>query len=288
VNKIAVDAKPERGVDGKVMPADGAHAERAVAPVSNKSGLRAAVAVEFRKARSSRVLWSTAVLLAVGVTVLAAAMVLAARSGDPEILAKLGPQAASGDWPAFLSVAVQITSAAGVLAFGVGISWLYGREFADGTIPGLFGLPVSRSAIAGAKLFVYLVWAVVVALVLVLLLLGAGVAVGLGAPDSDTLVGLGRQCALGALTALIAVPCGWAASLGRGLLPGIATAVGILVISQVSVVAGLASWVPFVAPAFWAIHPDASTAVALVVVPAVPVIFGAATVLVWRRLQLDK
>ena len=105
-------------------------------------------------------LWSTGVLLAVGVTVLAAAMVPAARSGDAEILAKLGPQAASGDWSAFLSVAVQITSAAGVLAFGVGISWLYGREFADGTIPGLFGLPVSRGAIAAAKLLVYLAWAV--------------------------------------------------------------------------------------------------------------------------------
>jgi ABC-2 type transport system permease protein len=247
-----------------------------------------AVAVEFRKARSSRVLVWTGVLLAIGVTVLAAAMVLAARSGDTEIVAKLGPQAATGDWPAFLSVAVQITSAAGVLAFGVGISWLYGREFADGTIPGLFGLPVSRGAIAGAKLLVYLAWALLVALALVLLLLGAGSAVGLGAPDTDVLVGLARQFALGALTALIAVPCGWAASLGRGLLPGIATAVGILVISQVAVIADFASWVPFVAPAFWAIHPDVHTAVALVVVPIVPAIFGAATVLVWRRLQLDR
>ena len=247
-----------------------------------------AAAVEFRKARSSRVLVWTGALLAVGVTVLAAAMVLAARSGHPEITAKLGPRAASGDWPAFLSVAVQVTSAAGVLAFGVGISWLYGREFTDGTIPGLFGLPVSRSAIAGAKLLVYLAWALLVALALVVLLLGAGIAVGLGAPDAEVLVGLARQLALGALTALIAVPCGWAASLGRGLLPGLAVAVAILVISQVSVIADFASWVPFVAPAFWAIHPDVQTAVALAAVPIVPAIFGAATILVWRRLQLDK
>ncbi len=250
--------------------------------------LRDAVAVEFRKARSSRVLISTGVLLAVGVTVLAVAMVAAARGGNAEILAKLGRQAASGDWSAFLSVAVQVTSAAGLLAFGVGISWFFGREFADGTIPGLFGLPVSRSAIATAKLFVYLVWALLVALALVVLLLGVGLAVGLGAPDSDAVAGLVRQFALGVLTALIAVPCGWAASLGRGLLPGIATAVGILVVSQVSVVADFASWVPFVAPAFWAIHPDVNTAVALAVVPVVPLFFGAATVMVWRRLQLDR
>ena len=51
-----------------------------------RHALRDAVAVEFRKARSSRVLWSTGQLLALGVAVLAAAMVAAARSGDDEIV----------------------------------------------------------------------------------------------------------------------------------------------------------------------------------------------------------
>lgn len=250
--------------------------------------LRNASAVEFRKARSSRVLWSTGVLLAVGVTVLSAAMVLAARSGDAEVVAKIGPQAATGDWPALLAVATQITAAAGLLAFGVGISWLYGREFADGTIPGLFGLPVSRGAIAAAKLGVYLAWAGAVTLVLVVALFGVGVVVGLGLPDPATTAGLARLFVLGALTALIAVPAGWAASLGRGLLPGIAVVVGILVIAQVSVIAGFGSWVPVVAPAFWAMHADSRTALALLPVPLLPVIFGAAIVKIWRRLQLDR
>jgi ABC-2 type transport system permease protein len=250
--------------------------------------LRDAIAVEFRKARSSRVLIWTGLLLAVGVTVLAAAMVAAARTGDTEIVAKIGPEAATGDWSALLAVAVQITAAAGVLAFGVGISWLYGREFADGTIPGLFGLPVGRGAIATAKLLVYLVWAVAATLLEVLLLLVGGLAVGLGAPDSAAIVGLARLLALGALTALIAVPAGWAASLGRGLLPGIGVAVGILVVAQVSVIADFGSWMPFVAPAFWAMHPDIHSTAALVVVPIVPVVFGAATINCWRRLELDR
>ena len=111
--------------------------------------------VETRKARSSRVLWSTGLLLVLGANGLAATMVLAARSGDAQLLAKLGPQAAAGDWTAMLSAAAQITSAGGLLAFGVGASWLYGREFAEGTVSGLFGLPVSRGRLAGAKLVVY-------------------------------------------------------------------------------------------------------------------------------------
>jgi len=247
-----------------------------------------ALAVEARKARSSRVLWWTGALFVLGVTGLTSTMVAAARSGDTEIVAKIGPQAATGDWAAMLTVAAQITSAAGVLAFGVGISWLTGREFADGTIAGLFGLPVSRSATAAAKLVVFIGWAVGVAAALTVLLLAAGFAIGLGTPDANAIAGLGRQLALGALTALIATPAGWAASIGRGLLPGIAVTVGILVIAQVSVLADFAAWVPIVAPAFWAIHPDAGTSIALVAVPSVPLIFGAATIVAWQRLQLDR
>ena len=250
--------------------------------------LRDAAAVELRKAGASRVLWSTGLLLALGVSVLAAAMVSAARGGGAEVAAKLGPQAATGDWSALLAVATQVTAAAGLLAFGVGLSWLVGREFADGTIPGLFGLPVGRGAIAAAKLLVYLAWAVLVTLVVVGLLFIGGLAIGLGAPDSAAILGLARLLALGVLTSLIAVPAGWAASLGRGLLPGIAVAVGILVIAQISVIADFGSWVPFVAPALWALHADAQSSAALLVVPIVPMVFGAATIMIWRRLQLDR
>jgi len=53
------------------------------------------------------------------------------------------------------------------------------------------------------------------------------------------------------------------------------------------VLADFASWVPFVAPAFWALQP-ATSAVPLLVVPVIPILLGAATVTTWRRLQLDR
>jgi ABC-2 type transport system permease protein len=248
----------------------------------------AALAVEARKARSARVLWATGILVTVGVAVLAGSMVAAVRSGNAEIAAKMGPTAATGDWPALLSVAAQITAAGGVLAFGVGISWLIGREFADRTVSGLFGLPVGRGTMAAAKLAVYAAWALAVCAALCAVLLVVGLLVGIGLPAGDDLTGLARQFALGLLTALIAVPAGWAASLGRGLLPGIATAVGILVVAQVAAVAKVGAWVPFVAPAFWALAPSGATAAALLTVPVVPAVFGAATVWAWRRLQMDR
>ena len=92
---------------------------------------------------------------------------------------------------------------------------------------------------------------------------------------------------MGLLTALIAVPAGWAASLGRGLLPGIAAAIGILVVAQVAAIAKVGAWVPFVAPALWrgAVRGDGGRGLT---VPVVPAVFGAATVWVWRRLQMDR
>lgn len=248
----------------------------------------AAIAVEARKARSARVLWFTGILLVVGVGVLAGAMVAAARSGNGEVTAKLGPAAASGEWTALLSVAAQVTAAASVLAFGVGISWLTGREFADRTVSGLFGLPVGRGTIAVAKLGVYGAWAVAVSAALAVVLVPVGLLVGIGWPSADGVAGLARLFVLGLLSALIAVPAGWAASWGRGLLPGIATAVGILVVAQVAAIGRIGSWFPIVAPALWAMQPSATSTAALLAVPAVPLVFGAATVLVWRRLQLDR
>ena len=85
------------------------HRARLLRPGARRDGERGsdehllagpAVAVETRpksrKARSSRVLWSTGLLLVLGLCVLTATIVLAARSGNTQLLAKLGPQAASG------------------------------------------------------------------------------------------------------------------------------------------------------------------------------------------------
>lgn len=284
----AVSTPPSGSWTPRRLPADGCRAGEHHEEGTALSALGAAIAVEGRKAWSARVLWATGLLLVLGVAMLAGAMVAAARSGNTEVTAKLGPAAASGDWTALLAVAAQITAAASVLAFGVGLSWLVGREFADRTVSGLFGLPVGRGTIATAKLIAYLVWALLVSIALTLVLPLVGLVVGLGLPSGPDLAGLAREFALGLLSALIAVPAGWAASWGRGLLPGIATAVGLLAVAQIAAIARIGDWFPLVAPAFWALAPGAASAAGLLAVPLVPLIFGAATIVMWRRLQLDR
>ena len=125
--------------------------------------LRAAIAVEARKARSAHVMLWTTVLLVAGIGVLALGILAAVAAGEEQVIAKLGPLAGVGGWAGLVGIVVQVTAAGGLAAFGVALSWMFGREFADGTVAALFAMPVPRAAIALGKLIVYVIWAVGVA-----------------------------------------------------------------------------------------------------------------------------
>lgn len=252
------------------------------------TGLGAAVTAEIRKAASSRVLWWITGLLSAGVAALVAGILIAARLGDPQLTAKLGPLAQLEGWPALLGIAAQITAAGVMLAFGIGLSWIIGREFADGTITGLFALPVPRWTIALAKLLVYLGWVVVVSIALSGTLLLLGLVLGYGVPEASEWQALARHIPLTILISLTVTPAAWASTLGRGLLPGVATTISLLVVAQVMAFTGTGAWVPFAAPALWAIDPDTVTTAQLLLVPAIPLAFGAFVLFAWHRLQLDR
>ncbi|MCD2443168.1 ABC transporter permease [Agromyces sp. SYSU K20354] len=247
-----------------------------------------AVAVEARKAVASRVVPWTTGILGVGLAALTGALLAAAAVGDERVLARLGPLAEADGWALLVGTAAQILAAGGFGACGILIAWLYGREFADGTVAGLFALPVRRSSIALGKLAVYLAWAATMAVGLTVLLTVLGAAAGLPATDPDGATQLLRIPVLTILTAFLAVPAGWVASLARSVLAGIATTIILLVAAQVCAVLGVGSWIPLVAPALWAIDPGAVPWPALASVLVVPAVFGGATALTWARMQLDR
>ena len=250
--------------------------------------LRIALATELRKAAASRVFRTVTVLLVVGITVLAGSLLFAARTGNEEILAKLGPLADETGWPLLTNIVMQVTSAGGLAAFGIAMSWTFGREFIDGTITSLFALPVRRSTIASAKLSIYLGWAILTAAALTLTVGLLGLILGYGPPDGAAARLLSQLFVLTVFTALLAVPAAWAATLGRGLLPGIATTIGIIVIAQVGVVVGIGGWMPLAAPAIWAMRLEPVSMVQLLLSLIIPALCWLATTLAWARLQLDR
>lgn len=248
----------------------------------------AALTVEARKLVASRVVQTATVLIVAGIAVLVVALDTAAGAGNERVLAQFGDLADEHGWTRLVGVATQITAAASLLGFGVVLAWVVGREFADGTISGLFALPVRRATIVAAKLAVFLAWTVAVAVALVAAIAVVGLVVGAGSPDAESAGGLARLLALTVLSGLLATPAGWVATLGRGLLPGIASTVVTIVIAQVMAVAGTGAWFPVAAPALWALEPDAVSSLQLGLVILVPLAFGLLTMRTWSHLQLDR
>lgn len=247
--------------------------------------MMAAFRTEAVKLAASLVARATTIGVIAGVIVLAGSFLFAIRAGNEAMIARLGP-AATDDWAGYLSAVSQITSAGGLGAFAIVLGWMFGREFTQGTISGLFALPVSRPRLAAAKLGVFLAWGVGCAVALPAIVAISGLVFGLGAPPAD---GLLRLAGLVAMNAMIAIPIAFVATVTRSVLGAVAFAVVLVVIAQVSVVAGVGAWNPIALPALWAIQvvTPVSPWQLLLVVPYAVVGVGV-TLIAWRRLQLDR
>jgi ABC-2 type transport system permease protein len=252
------------------------------------SGLGIALRAEARKFRSSRAALATSALFVGGLVALSVTFAFAAQAGNVTALAKLGPLADGTPWQVLSGSAVQIAGAGGLFACGIVVAWSFGREFTEGTISGLFALPVGRATIALAKILVYLAWSAGLAIVATAAVVVAGLVAGLGPLDADTGGALARLPVLIACCGLIALPAALLATLGRGLLAGIGAVAVIVVVAQISVFAGAGPWFPLATPALWAIDPASVPAAAWMLVPVLPVAAAALTALAWRRLQLDR
>ncbi|MFT4227219.1 ABC transporter permease [Micropruina sp.] len=212
----------------------------------------------------------------------------AVAGGNPEVIAKAGA-AASHDWAGLLLGADQVAAAGALLGFGVVLSWMFAREFTDGTITGLFALPISRGRIALAKLIVYLLWTAVVGLAVTLEVFTLGLLLSYGIPDAATWRALGRLLVLVVLTGIVAVPVAWVATVARSLLAAVGGTILLVVAAQVGALAGAGGWMPLAAPALWALSAGIAVSIGqLVLTMAVSAIFATLTWMTWSRLQLDR
>ena len=250
--------------------------------------MNAAIRVEAQKLVRSPVGVIGTLALVAGTLALLGGITAALASGNPELTAKVGV-AATLDWDGLLAGAAQITSAGALLGFGVVLSWMFGREFADGTITGLFALPVSRATIALAKLAVYAVWAVAVSVLLTVGILALGLTLNYGAPSAETWAALGRQTVLTILTAAVAAPVAWVATLTRSLLAAVGGAIALVIVAQVGALAGAGGWMPLAAPAMWAMsNGTAANPMQLALTVAFSAAFVGLTCASWARLQLNR
>src|SRR5215469_11072497 len=110
-----------------------------------------AIWIEVRKAARSRMPRFTALgllLLPLGIAFIMFVV------KDPEFARKVGLISTkanllgrSANWPSYLSLLAQALAVVGLIFFSLMMSWVFGREFADGTVKDLLAVPVSRVTI---------------------------------------------------------------------------------------------------------------------------------------------
>ncbi len=221
------------------------------------NSLTASIWIELRKVSRSKMPWLTAI--GILFLPLAGALFIFIFK-DPEFARSIGLLSAkanlrggTADWPTFLSILLQGTAIAGGLFFGLIDSWVFGREFSDGTLKDMLAVPVSRTAILLAKFFVVTLWSLALVLLVYLVSLGIGALLALPPVPASFLLSSGlKMLVTGLMVILVLTPVVLFASIGRGYLLPMGVSLVIMMLAQVAAALGWGSLVPWSIPALYA------------------------------------
>ena len=214
--------------------------------------------IELRKAIRSRMpLWTAlgSLFLPLGIAFLIFV------SKNPEISRKIGLVSAKADllaysatdWSSYLGLYGMIIAAVGFLLFVLVVSWVFGREFADGTLKDMLAVPVPRGGILLAKFTTVAIWSVALSIVIYVAGLVIGAVIKLpGGSISLILQGSTMVLVTTGLVILGVPPFAFFASVGRGYLLPIGVAVLTLMTTNLMMVVGWAEYFPWAVPGLYA------------------------------------
>ncbi len=215
-----------------------------------------AVWIELRKAIRSRVPRFTALgllLLPLG----AAFITFVVK--DPEFARKVGListkanlMGRAANWPSYLGLLAEIVAVAGLIFFSFMMSWVFGREFADGTLKDLLAVPVSRVTILLAKYIVVALWCFAATVIIIIVGLILGVMIGLPGGTSELLTrGLITMAISACLVTIDVLPVAFFASVGRGYLLPMGVVILTLILANLVVLAGWGNYFPWSVPGLY-------------------------------------
>jgi ABC-2 type transport system permease protein len=244
--------------------------------------------IEFRKAICSRMpLWTAlgSLFFPLGI----AFLIFVAR--NPEISQQLGLVSAKAnlmaysttDWQAYLNLFGMIIAAGGLLLFGLVISWVFGREFIDGTLKDMLAVPVQRSSILLAKFIVVAVWSAMLTMVILTAGLVTGAIINLpGGSISVILQGSVLVMITACLVIAVVMPFAFLASVGRGYLLPIGGAILAVMMANVVGLAGWGEYFPWGVPGLYAMGKSPLTPISYLIVLLTGLVGMIATYLWWK------
>ncbi|HUX11636.1 MAG TPA: ABC transporter permease [Spirochaetia bacterium] len=121
---------------------------------------------ELLKLRRSPISWILLLAFGFGPVVAATFMLILMHPETGQrlglIASKAHLAAANGDWPAYLSMIGQMMGIGGVIIIGFVGTYVFGREYTEGTAKNLLTLPIRRGSLVAAKFAVCAIWYAVI------------------------------------------------------------------------------------------------------------------------------
>jgi ABC-2 type transport system permease protein len=192
-------------------------------------------------------------------------------------------------WPAYLALFAQILAIGGMILFVLAISWVFGREFTDGTLKDLLAVPVPRLGILLAKFIVVALWSAALAALLFGLGLGLGALFHLpGGSTALLLQGCARAVITAGLVIAAMLPFAFFASLGRGYLLPIGVCFMALILANLVMAAGWGKYFPWAILAIYAQGKEALPPASFVIVLMTGLIGVAGTYVWWKYADQNK
>jgi ABC-2 type transport system permease protein len=244
--------------------------------------------IEFRKAFRSRMpLWTAlgSLFMPFGI----AFLIYLAR--NPEISQKLGIISAKAnliaysatDWPAYLGLFGQLVAAGEFFILVLAVSWVFGREFADGTLKDMLAVPIPRSSILLAKFIVVAIWSAGLTAVIFIAGFTMGAVIKLpGGSISVILQGSALVLITACLVIGVVTPFALFASMGRGYLLPLGMAVLALMMANLVAIIGWGEYFPWAVPGLYAQPNSSLPAVSYLIVFLTGLAGMIATYLWWK------
>jgi ABC-type transport system involved in multi-copper enzyme maturation permease subunit len=210
----------------------------------------AVLATEFLKLRRSKVTWLTLVGLSLGPLGIALFMWIVREPGRAAQLGLLGTKAnlagLAATWPSYASMLTLVVGIGGMLLLSFIVAYVFGREYPDGTAKNMLALPVARHWFVIAKLLVVAAWWVALVVGVLVESLVVGLALGLPGFSAGLALGAaGNSLVAAGIAYLLAPVVAWITTLGRGYMPPLGFALGMLAIGDVLSHTGWAMWFPW-------------------------------------------
>ena len=214
------------------------------------------VLAEFYKIRHAQIRWVTFIAFSLA-PIMGGVFMLIMK--DDSAFARAGVLSSkaqlmdfSADWNSFFNILSQAMGVGGILIFGFVASWLFGREYSDGTSKDLLSLPTSRTSILNAKFIIYSIWCLLLALFNLMLGLLIGFLVDIGNLELARLFNfLPSYGFTTVLSIILGFPVALLALIGKGYLVPLGFVALTLVFAQIIAATGYGAYFPWSVPGLY-------------------------------------